>query len=111
MVERQSSRFPIQLPASFSGNREIGSGLITELSLAGCSLISDDAVQPGTTLVIHVQLPADETPLKLEGAVQWTDGAGFGLEFSRLRLEEKQRLSRFLSALERAQANRARRAS
>jgi hypothetical protein len=110
MVQRQSSRFHIQLPATFSGNRETGSGLVTELSLAGCSVISEDAVRPGATLVLHVQLPAEDAPLKLEASVQWADGPSFGLEFSRLRLEEK-RLIRFMSALERAEANRARRAS
>ncbi|MGH7233807.1 MAG: PilZ domain-containing protein [Nitrospiraceae bacterium] len=111
MVQRQSLRFHVQLPTSFSGNRERGSGLITELSLAGCSMISEDAVRRGATLVLHVQLPAEDAPLKLEASVQWADGPRFGLEFSRLRLEEKQRLIHFMGALERAEANRVRRAS
>ena len=111
MVQRQSARYHIQLPASFSGNRETGSGLITELSISGCRVMSEDAVRPGATLVLHAQLPADDAPLKLEASVQWADGPNFGLEFSRLRLEEKERLIHFMGALKRAEANRIRRVS
>lgn len=35
--------------------------------------------------------------------VRWAQGEEFGLEFVRVRLEEKRRLQQFLSALQRAQ--------
>jgi len=35
--------------------------------------------------------------------VRWAQGREFGLEFVRLRLEEKARLQRFLSSLQRSQ--------
>jgi hypothetical protein len=45
-------------------------------------------------------LPGQYAPLKVDLAdVRWAKGREFGLEFVRLRLEEKARLQRFISAL------------
>jgi len=63
-------------------------------------VISDDLIQAGTSLALHIQLPGQYAPLKVDLAeVRWAQGREFGLEFVRLRLEEKARLQRFISAL------------
>lgn len=101
MEQRAFARFSVELPITFSGNGLAGGGLVTGLSAKGCTVVSDDLVQPGTSLVLSFQLPEQYTPLKVDLAmVIWTEGCECGLEFRRLRLEEKTRLQRFLTALE-----------
>ncbi|WP_447977991.1 PilZ domain-containing protein [Candidatus Nitrospira bockiana] len=111
MEQRRSPRFAIQLPISFSGNQTIGSGLVSELSQGGCSVTSEDRVQGGAALVLHIQLPDQEAPLKADASVRWTNGMTFGCEFLRLPLKDKERLRHFIGALDRAAENRARKAS
>ncbi len=102
MEKREFARFSIELPVSFSGNRIAGGGMISGLSLRGCTLVSDELIQAGTTLALRIELPGQYAPLKVELAeVRWAKGRDCGLEFSRLRLEEKERLQRFMSALTR----------
>ncbi len=102
MEKRESARVPVELPVSFSGEGIAGGGLVSRLSAHGCTMVSDDLLLPGTTLALHIQLPAQSTPLKVDLAeVRWAEGQECGLEFVRLPLQEKQRLQRFLDALQR----------
>jgi hypothetical protein len=103
MEKRESARLPVALPVSFSGEGIAGGGLVSELSDRGCKITSDDLLLPGTTLALHIQLPAQSTPLKVDLAeVRWAEGQECGLEFVRLPLQDKQRLQQFLDALQRA---------
>jgi PilZ domain len=103
MEKREFARVVVELPISFSGNGLAGGGLVSGLSPRGCMLASDELILPGATLALHIQLPDQYAPLKVDLAeVRWAQGRECGLEFVRLRLEEKQRLGRFLSALQRA---------
>ncbi|MBI5411474.1 MAG: PilZ domain-containing protein [Nitrospirae bacterium] len=104
MERREFARVAVELPLSLSGNGMAGGGLISGLSARGCTLVSDELILPGTTLALRIQLPTQSVPLKVDLAeVRWAQGRECGLEFLRLRLEEKKRLRRFLSALQRAQ--------
>lgn len=106
MERREFARVAVELPVSFSGTGVAGGGLISGLSARGCTLISEELIQPGTTLALRIQLPAQYTPLKVDLAeVRWAQGQEYGVEFQRLRLEEKERLQRFLSALQRSQGS------
>jgi len=100
MDKRIYARFAVNLPVSLSGQGVAGGGLVSGLSDRGCTVISDELIQAGTSLALHIQLPGQYAPLKVDLAeVRWAQGREFGLEFMRLRLEEKTRLHRFLSAL------------
>jgi hypothetical protein len=111
MEQPRSSRFAVQLPTSFSSNHGAGSGLVCELSETGCSVTCEECVNVGSSLVLHIQLPGDDIPLKADGSVRWINGMTLGLQFQRLRLEEKRRLVHFIGALARAAENRTRRTS
>ncbi len=101
MDKREAMRFPVELPFSFSGTGAAGGGLVSGLSAHGCTVVSDDLLQPGTALVLSIQLPDQGVPLKVDLAeVRWAAGRESGLEFRRLRLEERTRLQRFLGALQ-----------
>jgi len=100
MERREYPRVAIQLPVSLSSNGVAGGGLVTGLSARGCTVVSDELIQTGTSLALRIQLPEQYAPLKVDLAeVRWAQGREFGLEFLRRRLEEKTRLQRFLSAL------------
>lgn len=106
MERREFARVTVELPLSLSGNSMAGGGLVSGLSARGCTLVSDELILPGTTLALRIQLPAQSAPLKVDLAeVRWAQGRECGLEFLRLRLEEKERLQRFLSALQRARSS------
>lgn len=105
MEKRGSPRVAVEFPISFSGNEASGSGLVSRLSTGGCTVGSDDPVQPGTFLVLHIQLPSQYSPLKVDLAeVRWAKGREFGLEFIRLRKEEKERLRKLLGSLKKGAA-------
>lgn len=100
MERREYPRVAIQFPVSLSSNVVAGGGLVTGLSARGCTVVSDELIQTGTSLALQIQLPEQYAPLKVDLAeVRWAQGREFGLEFTRLRLEEKTRLHRFLGAL------------
>jgi hypothetical protein len=104
MERREFARVAVELPVSLSGDGVAGGGLISGLSIRGCTVVSDELILPATTLAMHIQLPGQYAPLKVDLAeVRWAQGRECGLEFLRLRLEEKQRLQQFLSALQRVQ--------
>jgi hypothetical protein len=101
---RESPRVQAELPVTFSGEGVAGGGLVKSLSVKGCSVVTDDLLVEGTRVALHIVLPAQYAPLKVDLAeVRWAQGRECGLEFVRLRLEEKQRLQRFIKALQRKQ--------
>ena len=106
MEKRRFERFEVQLPLSFSGKEIAGGGLVTGLSQKGCTVLSDEAVRPNTFLALHLQLPEQYMPLRVEVAeVRWAGASSFGLEFRHLRAEEQERLQRFMTWLETTQNN------
>ncbi len=101
MDKRDSSRFTVELPISFSGNVVAGGGLVSSLSNEGCTVRSDENVHPGTFLVLHIHLSEQYSPLEIELAeVRWSTGMEFGLEFRRMASQERQRLFHILKSLE-----------
>ena len=103
MDRREFARVSVELPASFSGSGVSGGGLLSTLSTRGCMIVTDELLQRGTTVALQIQLPDPYTPLKVDLAeVRWADGRDAGLEFLRLRLEEKRRLQGFIRAVQSA---------
>lgn len=79
---------------------------MTSLSKEGCAVASEEMVPAYTFLALHLQLPEQHVPLKVEVAeVRWVSGIGFGLQFLQLRAEEQERLQRFIKTLESSQNN------
>ncbi|TLY29222.1 MAG: hypothetical protein E6K63_05705 [Nitrospirae bacterium] len=106
MNNHRLPRYEVQLPVAFSGNEMAGGGVVTSLSKEGCAVASDEMVSPHTFLALHLQLPEQYVPLRVEVAeVRWVSGIGFGLQFLQLRAEEQERLQRFIKTLESSQNN------
>ncbi len=106
MERRDSSRYEIEVPLTFSGSDIAGSGLVTSLSKEGCHVVSEESLPTRACLALHVEFPAPYEPLTVEVAeVRWTNATGFGLVFVHVHAEEHARLQRFIDWLTRTQNN------
>ncbi len=91
---RTYRRFPLSYPVIFGGAPFVGEGILTNLSLLGCSVMSDREVLCGSDVRVSVLLPNQTQALSIElGTIKWVQGHQFGVEFLRLPLEARQRLN------------------
>ena len=91
---RTYHRFPLFYPVIFGGTPFVGEGILTNLSLMGCSVLCDREVLCGSDLRVSVMLPDQMRALSIElGTIKWVRGHQFGVEFLRLPLEARQRLN------------------
>ena len=91
---RTYHRFPLFYPVIFGGAPFVGEGILTNLSLMGCSVMSDREVLCGSDVRVSVLLPNQPQALSVElGTIKWVKGHEFGVEFLRLPLEARQRLN------------------
>jgi len=101
MEGRKHTRFAVQLPASFSGDQVSDEGTILNVSAEGCAIISDTVVDIAVYLQLTMQLREREEPVQVDlAAVRWVSATRFGVEFIKIRAEEKERLKKFVKALE-----------
>ena len=106
MERRDSTRYEIEVPLTFSGGDIAGSGLVTSLSKEGCHVVSEESLPARACLSLHVEFPSPYEPLTVEVAqVRWTNAVGFGLVFTHVHAEEDARLQRFIDWLKRTQNN------
>ena len=70
-----------------------GEGTLLDISTSGCRASSPIEVQPGMLLKLSVFLPDYLWPLRVDEAmVRWVNGQEFGVEFTSLRLAQRERL-------------------
>ena len=94
---RTYHRFPLFYPVIFGGTPFVGEGVLTNLSLMGCSVMCDREVLCGSDVRVSVLLPNQTPALSIDlGTIKWVQGHQFGVEFLRLPLEARQRLNRTL---------------
>ena len=94
---RAYHRFPLFYPVIFGGAPFVGEGMLTNLSLSGCSILSDRPVLVGSDVRVSVLVPNQTQALSIDlGTIKWVQGHEFGVEFLRLPLEARQRLDRML---------------
>jgi PilZ domain len=90
-------RFPLFYPVIFGGAPFVGEGILSNLSLMGCSVMCDREVLCGSDVRVSVLLPHQTPALSIDlGTIKWVQGCEFGVEFLRLPLETRQRLNRML---------------
>jgi len=94
---RTYHRFPLHYPVVFGGAPFVGEGILTNLSLMGCSVLCDREVLRGSDVRVSVLLPDQTTALSIEfGTIKWVHGEQFGVEFLRVPFEARQRLNSML---------------
>jgi len=101
MEGRKHTRFAVQLPVSFSGDRLSDKGTILNVSEEGCAITSDRVAGTGTYLQLTMQLREREEPVQVDlAAVRWVTATRFGVEFIKIRSGEEERLRKFVKTLE-----------
>lgn len=91
---RTYHRFPLFYPVIYGGAPFVGEGVLTNLSLMGCSVLCDREVLCGSEVRVSVLLPEQTQALSIElGTIKWVRGHQFGVEFLRLPFEARQRLN------------------
>ncbi|MEC4890056.1 MAG: PilZ domain-containing protein [Nitrospira sp.] len=91
---RTYPRFPLHCPVIIGGTSFVGEGVLTNLSLKGCSVMCDRELLRGSDVRVSVLLPDQPSALPIDlGTVKWVEGHQFGVEFLRLPFEARQRLN------------------
>jgi hypothetical protein len=90
---RAYHRFPVTYPVIFGGAPFVGEGMVSDLSLTGCSVACDRTVLTGSYIKLAVLLPDPSSSLFIElGKIRWVRDNAFGVEFIRLPSLARHRL-------------------
>lgn len=88
---------PISYPVMFSDSATIGEGLVTNLSVFGCTIECADTVPEKTMLLLRLILPDQKGSLPIEQAeVRWVRGNQVGIRFGYLERAANLRLHLFV---------------
>jgi hypothetical protein len=95
--QRQHVRYQVEFPATFAGDHA-GLGIVYNLGIGGCKVVSDLAVKSGTLLTVQLQIPEQTLAITIRTAtVRWTLELEFGVEFLEMQEKERARLEQFLA--------------
>jgi hypothetical protein len=88
----------VEFPATFTGDHA-GIGIVYDLGIGGCKVVSDLAVQRGALLAVHLRIPEQALAVTIRAAtVRWILELEFGVEFLEMQEKERARLEQFLAA-------------
>ena len=97
--QRQHVRYQADFTATFSGDH-IGIGIVHNLGIGGCRVVSDLAVQSGALLTVRLRIPEQPLAITIRAAtVRWTREFEFGVEFLEMQELERAHLEQFLATL------------
>lgn len=93
---RDAERVPLDAAVSYVSDARMGltrgEGRLDDLSKTGCKIIGP-LLMVGTTATLVIHIADDRPPLCLSGVeVTWSNGESFGVRFSKLSGEDRQRL-------------------
>jgi c-di-GMP-binding flagellar brake protein YcgR len=102
MDSRRHPRFPVRFHSSFhSVNIVSGNGLLQDISLFGCKILSSAPVRPGTSLDLRMEMGDDGPSIHVRQAVvRWIANGVCGLEFLDLSEPDWSRLQQLIKELE-----------
>ncbi len=101
MEKRAQPRFTAQFRSTFSGGQREGQGRTLDLSAGGCRIETDMPVVIGAAFECRIFAPGLDWPIRIDEArVRWVRGNTFGVEFAKLRKEERAKLNQLVKALE-----------
>lgn len=91
-------RLPVAYPVIFGGAPFVGEGVMSDLSLSGCSVTCERTVLLGSYIKLSVVLADPTSSLFIElGKIRWVKERAFGVEFIRLPTITRHRLDRVMS--------------
>ena len=93
----QHLRYQVELSAILSGDHA-GIGIVYNLGMGGCKVVSDLAVKNGALLTIHLQTPEQPIAITVQAAtIQWILKLEFGVEFIEMQARKRARPEQFLA--------------
>jgi len=94
MAERRGRRLSLSCRLFFFGEDDFeGEAAVVDLSTNGCQATSLTQVQAGMVLRLSLFLHDQQWPLRIDEAlVRWVKGESFGLEFTGIRLAQRERV-------------------
>ena len=96
--QRQHIRYQVEFPATLFAGDHAGIGIVYNLGMGGCKIVSDLGVRRNALLAMHLQIPEQTMAIAIQAArVQWTLEFEFGVEFLELQELERTRLEQFLA--------------
>ena len=97
---RKHPRFLVRFKSIFSTDgMHLEDGLVLDLSLGGCRLMSAVHVPPDSPVEIHIR-PDQHAPIYVRSAVvRWVGASAFGVQFNELPELDSATLTRLLSTL------------
>ena len=101
---RNQPRFTTQFRSTFSGGPNEGNGRTLDLSIGGCRIESGTVVSQGDKFECRLHIPDLDWPIMIDEAiVRWVEGKTFGLAFTRLSPEERNKITALISRIEQEQ--------
>lgn len=95
--QRQHVRYQVEFPATLAGDHA-GMGIVYNLGMGGCKVVSDLPVKSGSLLSVHLKIPEQTIAITIQAAtVQWILELEFGVEFLEIQELERARLEQFLA--------------
>ena len=100
MEKRQQPRFTSQFRSIFSGGQREGQGRTLDLSTGGCKIETDLPVVMGGSFECRIYVPGLDWPLRIDEAqVRWIKAGTFGVQFTKIQLDEEAKLKRVIASL------------
>lgn len=94
--ERKYVRYQVEFPGTFGGDHT-GIGIVYNIGIGGCKIVSDLVVNKGALLSIQLKIPEQTNPITVRAStVRWIMELEFGLEFLEMQEQERARLEQFL---------------
>lgn len=95
---RSRPRIPVQYPVRLHSDDNMGGGMLTNLSPAGCQVRSTLPLEPGTYVAVDINVPNHAHPVGVElSIVRWEQNGRYGLEFVKYAQDARERLFKLLS--------------
>ena len=99
MKIRYSERVLTEFPVIFAGDSFVGEGIVHNVSVPGCEIVSSKIVEAGSYLEMKVLMPDSSPSLCVELAkIRWRKGHRFGVEFIRMPGVDQIRLGRLIKS-------------
>lgn len=96
--QRQHIRYQVEFPATLIAGDHAGIGIVYNLGMGGCKVVSDLGVTRNGLLTMDLQIPEQTRAITIQAArVQWTMEFEFGVEFLELQDLERTKLEQFLA--------------
>ena len=100
MEQRQQPRFTSLFRSTFSSEQREGQGRTLDLSTGGCKIEADLPVTVGDVFEWRIYVPGLDWPLRIDEAeVRWVKSGLFGIQFTKIRPEEAEKLYQVIASL------------